>query len=122
MPMLDAHPPADAIPLRLPIDDEWNRSAPQAALLRRIGQRTCSIAASARDRIEQRKQQEASDETADMRLPGNAGAIGADRNRSDAEDDVDAEPDCEKSQYTRVAQGACTGFSHRLVRRQHHLR
>ena len=41
-----------------------------------------------------------------MRLPGDAGAIRADRNRSDAEDDVDAEPDAKKTQHPRVLQGA----------------
>ena len=41
-----------------------------------------------------------------MRLPCDARAIGADRNRSDPEDDVDAEPDREKCQHARIAQGA----------------
>ena len=36
-----------------------------------------------------------------MRLPGDARAVGADRDRADAEDDVDAEPDREKAQHAR---------------------
>ena len=32
-----------------------------------------------------------------MRLPGDAGAVDADRDRADAEDDVDAEPDARES-------------------------
>ena len=50
-----------------------------------------------------------------MRLPGDAGAVGADRDRSDAEDDVDAEPDAEKAQHARVAQRA-------RQRKRRHLR
>ena len=41
-----------------------------------------------------------------MRLPGDAVAVGADRDRSNAEDDVDAEPDREKAEHARVAKGA----------------
>ena len=55
-----------------------------------------------RHRIEQRKQHQAGEKSADMRLPGDAGAVGADRNRSDAEDDVDAEPDRQKPQHARL--------------------
>ena len=58
----------------------------------------------ARNRIEQRKQQQAGEKSADMRLPGDARAVGADRDRSDAEDDVDAEPDREKTEHARIAQ------------------
>ena len=60
-----------------------------------------------RHRIEQRKQHQAGEKSADMRLPGDAGAFGADRNRPEAEDDVDAEPDGQKSEHARVAQ--CPG-------------
>src|ERR1700684_2984359 len=65
----------------------------------------CSMGCSARDRIEQRKQQKTGQKTADMRLPGDADAFHADRNRSDAENDVDAEPDGEKGEHAAVAQG-----------------
>jgi hypothetical protein len=39
-----------------------------------------------------------------MRLPGDAGAVHADRDRADAEQDVDPEPDREKAQHAAVAQ------------------
>src|SRR6202051_2742232 len=78
----------------------------RSAAVRRVGRRRIrSIFRGARYWVEQRKQHQARQETADMRLPGDAGAVGADRDRSDAEDDVDAEPDCEKAQHAAVAQG-----------------
>src|SRR6185312_6207004 len=39
-----------------------------------------------------------------MRLPGDAGAVSTDRNRPEAEDDVDTEPHRQKSEHARVAQ------------------
>src|SRR3984957_9641476 len=70
------------------------------------GGRTRSMGCRARDRIEQREQQQAGEKAADMRLPGDAGAVRADGDRSDAEDDVDAEPDAKKTQHPSVAQRA----------------
>src|SRR5580700_11640080 len=66
--------------------------------------RICSMRRRARNRIEQGKQQQTSKKPADMRLPGDAGAVRADGDRSDAEDDVDAEPDAEKPKHAPVAQ------------------
>src|ERR1700722_5704023 len=77
-----------------------------SAAVRQIGRRRICSMGGARDRGEQRKTQKAGEKTANMRLPGAAGAGGADRNRSDAEDNVDGEPDAEKSQPPAVAQGA----------------
>src|SRR3984957_6499141 len=79
------------------------RSAAVRCILRR---RLCSIGDAARNRIEPRKQDQAGEESADMRLPGDTGAVGANRDRTDAEDDVDAEPDREKRQPARIARGA----------------
>src|SRR4030081_3735614 len=68
------------------------------------GGRTRSMGCRARDGIEQRKQQQSGEKAADMRLPGDAGTIRADGDRSDAKDDVDAEPYAEKTQHPSVAQ------------------
>src|SRR5258708_30797455 len=57
-----------------------------------------------RQGAEQENRQRAGETPADMRLPGDAAAVGADRNRSEAENDVDAEPDAEESEHAGVAQ------------------
>src|SRR6266404_2942632 len=41
-----------------------------------------------------------------MRLPGDAGAVGTDRDRADSEQDVDAEPHAKKAQHAAIAQRA----------------
>src|SRR5258708_17653743 len=66
--------------------------------------RICNMLRCPRYRIEQREQHQAGEKSADMRLPGDAGALRTDRNRTDPEDDVDAEPDRKKSKHARVAQ------------------
>ena len=72
-----------------------------------IRQRSRSIAFAARHRIEQRKQQQAREKAADMRLPGHALRLPpSDRDRADAEDDVDAEPHREEAEHAPVAQRA----------------
>src|SRR6516165_5126359 len=68
--------------------------------------RICSMGRRARNRIEQRKQQQTREKSANMRLPGDAGAISADRDRSEPEDDVDTEPDSEKTEHASVPQSA----------------
>src|ERR1700756_125503 len=66
---------------------------------RKLVRRTCSIggiACHARHRIKQKKHHKPREKPADMRLPGDARAIGADRDRAESEDDVDTEPDREE--------------------------
>ena len=58
----------------------------------------------ARDRIEQREQQQPGEEAADMRLPGDRHTFGPDADGADAEHNVDAEPDRQKSQHARIAE------------------
>ena len=73
---------------------------------KRLG-RTCSIGVCAKHRIEQREQQEPGEEATDMRLPGDARAIGTERNEAkarDGEDQVGDEPHGEKGEHARIAQ------------------
>ena len=57
-----------------------------------------------------REQQQAGDEAADMRLPGDGGRLRTDRDRADAEHDVDAEPYGENAS-TRGWRSACNSGS-----------
>src|ERR1700743_3890686 len=70
------------------------------------GRRIGSIGRCMGNGIEQGKQQQPGEKTADMRLPGHADALCADCDRSDAENDVDAKPDGEKRKHTAIAQYA----------------
>src|SRR5476649_2079327 len=94
---LDIYPRlrADALPQITDMMEEIAlRRKRRSAAVRSIGRRRiCSIGSGARDWVEQRKQQQAREKSADMGLPGDAGAICANCDRADAEDDVDAEPD-----------------------------
>src|SRR5580765_4929920 len=82
---------------------EWNDEGSVAG--RQLGRgRTRGVATVAACGIEQGKQDEASDEAADRPLPGHTRTIHADRDRSDTEGDVDAEPDREKAQHAPIAQ------------------
>src|ERR1700691_3543724 len=78
---------------------------PASELERKSGRRTCSIACRARNRIEQGKQQKSGQKTADMGLPGDADALRANRNRSEAKYDIDAKPDREKGKHAAIPQG-----------------
>ena len=76
----------------------------EIALPRKLLRSTCSISVCAEHRVEQREQDEPGKEAADMRLPGDARAIGADRDRCDAEDQIDCEPHGEKGKHARIAE------------------
>src|SRR5579872_1279724 len=66
--------------------------------------RICNIGWRARNRIEQRKQEKTRHKTADMRFPGDVGAFHADPDRSNAENEVHAEPDDEEGDHAAIAQ------------------
>src|SRR5438552_2832579 len=81
--------------------------ARRSAAIGQIGRRYIgAVATVAWDRVEQRKQQQAREKTADMRLPGDADILGTDRDRPRSEYDVDAEPDRQESHHAGIAQGA----------------
>src|SRR5215831_16573779 len=54
-------------------------------------------------RIKPREQEQAGQEAANVRLPGNRLLIAEDRDRADPEQDVDAKPDNQKQQHARIA-------------------
>src|SRR4051812_26683274 len=85
-------------------DDSRKASKNSRRILRVVAGIHSGMSRPPRNRIEQREQQQAGGEAADMRLPGDAGTVGADRNRTDAEDDVDAEPDRKEADDAAIAQ------------------
>src|SRR6185437_5947027 len=66
--------------------------------------RICNIGRPARNRIEQGKQEKTCHKSADMRFPGDVGALHADPNRSNAEDEIDAKPDDEEGNHAAITQ------------------
>ena len=70
-----------------------------------------------RHRVVQRKQHQAGEKSADMRLPGHAGAVIADGNRPEAEDDVDAEPHREEAEREEERNARSFGDGHSRIGR-----